>query len=322
MMPTTNRLFAGILALLLAVPAFAQDDLMDILDEVEPEEAKTEYTIATFKSTRLIAGHSIETNGQGVLNVLIGHRFGRVNEGPKEFFGIDNAKIRLGFEYGITDNLNIGFGRSTFQKVYDGFIKYKVLRQSKGKKKMPISMTLFASMAIISQDFADPSRENYFTSRMFYSYQVMIARKFSERLSFQLTPTIVHRNIVKTADDANTVFALGAGGRVKLTGSLAINVEYYWVPPNQIVSQFDAQNVYDSFSVGLDLETGGHVFQIHATNSRGLHEKAFVTETNGNWAAGDIHIGFNISRVFTVYNKNKAKARKAEKMAKKAAEKG
>jgi len=319
-MPTTSKLLVAALAIILSAPAaFAQDDLMDLLNEAEPEAAKTDYTIATFKSTRLIAGHSIETNGQGVLNVLIGHRFGRVNEGAKEFFGIDNAKMRLGFEYGITNELNIGFGRSTFQKVYDGFIKYKVLRQSKGQRKMPISMTLFASMAIISQDFADPSRENYFSSRMFYSYQVMIARKFSERLSFQLTPTVVHRNIVKTADDANTVFALGAGGRVKLTGSLAINLEYYWVPPNQIVSQFDAQDVYDSFSIGLDLETGGHVFQIHATNSRGMHEKAFVTETNGNWGAGDIHIGFNISRVFTVYNKTKFKAKKAARIAKKAA---
>jgi opacity protein-like surface antigen len=320
MMHIKSRLLAGALALLISAPvAFAQDDLMDILNESEPEEAKTEYAIATFKSTRLVAGHSIETNGKGVLNVLIGHRFGRVNEGAKEFFGIDNAKMRLGLEYGITDNINIGFGRSTFQKCYDGFIKYKVLRQSKGKKKMPLSMTLFASMAIVSQDYADPTRENYFTSRMYYSYQIMIARKFSERLSFQLTPTIVHRNLVKTADDANTVFALGAGGRVKITKSFSLNLEYYWVPQNQIVSAFDGQKVRDSFSVGFDLETGGHVFQIHATNSRGLHEKAFVTETNGDWGAGDIHIGFNISRVFTVYNKNKFKQRKADRLAKKAA---
>jgi opacity protein-like surface antigen len=317
-MHTTSKLLAGALALLLSVPAFAQDDLMDLLGEMEPEAAKTEYTIATFKTTRLVSGHTIETNAEGVFNVLIGHRFGRVNEGFSEFFGLDNAKIRLGFEYGITDDLDIGFGRNTFQKVYDGFIKYKVLKQSKGAKKMPLTMTLFASTAIISQDFADPTRENYFTSRMFFTYQIMLARKFSERLSFQLTPSLVHRNLVKTKDDANTVFALGAGGRVKLTGSLALNLEYYFVPPGQITSQFDGQKVRDSFSVGLDIETGGHVFQVFATNSRGIHEKAFITETNGDWGAGDIHIGFNISRVFSFYDKNKARAKREAKKAKKA----
>jgi hypothetical protein len=317
-MPTTSKLLAGAFALLFSLPVLAQDDLLELLEEVQPDEAKTEYTIATFKTTRLVSGHTIETNAEGVFNVLIGHRFGRVNEGFSEFFGLDNAKIRLGFEYGITDDLDIGFGRNTFQKVYDGFIKYKVLKQSKGERKMPFTMTLFASTAIISQDFADPTRENYFTSRMFFSYQILLARKFSERLSFQIMPTIVHRNLVKTVDDANTVFSLGAGGRVKLTGSLALNLEYYWVIPGQISSQFDGQKVRDSFSIGLDIETGGHVFQVFATNSRGIHEKAFITETNGNWAAGDIHIGFNISRVFSFYDKNKARAKREAKKAKKA----
>jgi hypothetical protein len=109
------------------------------------------------------------------------------------------------------------------------------------------------------------------------------------------------------------VFALGGGGRVKLTGSLAMNLEYYFVPPGQIVSFFDGQKVRDSFSIGFDIETGGHVFQVFATNSRGIHEKSFVTETNGNWLDGDIHIGFNISRVFSFYDRNKARAKRAER---------
>lgn len=312
-MPTPSKLLAGALALLLSVPAVAQDDLLDLLDEIQPDEARTEYTIATFKTTRLVSGHTVETNAEGVFNVLIGHRFGRVNEGISEFFGLDNAKIRLGFEYGITDDLDIGFGRNTLQKMYDGFIKYRVLKQSKGERKMPITMTLFANMAIATGAYPDPTRENHFSSRMYYSYQVMIARKFSERLSFQLMPTVVHRNLVSTLDDANTVFALGGGGRVKLTGSLAMNLEYYFVPPGQITSHFDGQKVRDSFSIGFDIETGGHVFQVFATNSRGIHEKSFVTETNGNWLDGDIHIGFNISRVFSFYDKNKARAKRAEK---------
>lgn len=311
-----------LLALLFSsIFASGQDDLMDMLDEVEPEQEETiDYTIATFKTTRLVIGQSIETNSEGVLNFLIGHRFGRVNGSVKEFFGLDNATIRLGLEYGITDNLNIGFGRSSFEKTYDGFLKYRVLRQSTGKRKMPLTMTLFASMAIKTQQWPDENRENYFTSRMYYAFQVMLARKFSERISFQLTPTMVHRNLVPTKADRNSIFALGAGGRVKVSGSVAIQAEYHWVIPGQIASTIGGQKVRDSFSLGVDVETGGHVFQIHVTNSRGIIEKMFISETNGDILKGDLHIGFNISRVFTIYDKHKRRKKREAKRASKAAQ--
>lgn len=312
-----------LLFLAFSVPTFAQDDLLDILEDVEPvQEETTNYTIATFKTTRLCIGQSVETNQEGVLNVLIGHRFGRVNGSAKEFFGLDNATIRLGLEYGITDNLNIGFGRSSFEKTYDGFLKYRVLRQSTGKRKMPITMTLFASMAIKSQEWTDNNRENYFTSRMYYAFQIMLARKFSERLSFQLTPTMIHRNLVATKADKNDVFAVGAGGRVKVSGSVSINAEYNFVIPGQISSTIGGQKVRDSFALGVDIETGGHVFQIHVTNSRGIIEKMFISETNGDITKGDLHIGFNISRVFTVYDKHKIRKKREEKRAAKAATEG
>lgn len=312
-----------LLSFVLVLPTFAQDDLMDILDDVEPvQEETTNYTIATFKTTRLVIGQSVETNQEGVLNVLIGHRFGRVNGSVKEFFGLDNATIRLGVEYGITDNLNIGFGRSSFEKTYDGFLKYRVLRQSTGKKKMPLTMTLFASMAIKSQEWADKNRENYFTSRMYYAFQIMLARKFSERLSFQLTPTMIHRNLVETKADKNDVFAVGAGGRVKVSGSVSINAEYNFIIPGQISSPIGGQKVRDSFALGVDIETGGHVFQVHVTNSRGIIEKMFISETNGDITKGDLHIGFNISRVFTTYDKHKMRKKREEKRAAKAAQKG
>lgn len=320
---TKSKLLLLLATVFLANNVFAQDDLLDILDEVEPEQEETvDYTIATFKTTRLCIGQSVETNSEGVLNVLIGHRFGRVNGSVKEFFGLDNATIRLGLEYGITDNLNIGFGRSSFEKTYDGFLKYRVLRQSTGKRKMPLTMTLFASMAIKSQEWSDNNRKNYFTSRIYYAFQIMIARKFSERLSFQLTPTMIHRNLVETKADKNDVFAIGAGGRVKVSGSVSINAEYNFVIPGQIASTIGGQKVRDSFALGVDIETGGHVFQIHVTNSRGIIEKMFVSETNGDITKGDLHIGFNISRVFTVYDKHKQRKKREAKRAAKAAEAG
>jgi hypothetical protein len=313
---TPSKLLLLLFGFIVAQPLLAQDDLLDILNEVEPVQEETiDYTIATFKTTRLVIGQSVETNSEGVLNVLIGHRFGRVNGSAKEFFGLDNATIRLGLEYGITDHLNIGFGRSSFEKTYDGFLKYRVLRQSKGKVKIPLTMTLFASMAIKSQEWADKNRENYFTSRMYYAFQIMFARKFSERLSFQLAPTLIHRNMVETKSDRNDVFALAAGGRVKVSGSVAIQAEYNWIIPGQISSPIGGQKVRDSFSLGVDVETGGHVFQIHVTNSRGIIEKMFVSETNGDITKGDLHIGFNISRVFTIYDKHKQRKKREEKRA-------
>ncbi|MEX2588747.1 MAG: DUF5777 family beta-barrel protein, partial [Chitinophagales bacterium] len=248
------------------MPLFSQeeeedDDLMALLEE--EEEETTDYTIATFKTTRIINNHSIETVNEGVLMFIIGHRFGRVNSGIREFFGIDNATIRLGFEYGVTDNFTIGYGRSSFEKTYDGFLKYKILRQSTGKKRMPITLTAFADAAINSARFPEPDRENYATSRFTYTYSLLIARKFNEYFSLQLSPTMIHRNLVATKADNNSVFVMGAGGRVKLTGSLAVNMEYSWIIPGQIESKLYGENVQDAFSVGIDLETGGHIFQLH-----------------------------------------------------------
>lgn len=301
---THKYIIIFLLGSLFSLTAFAQDDLMDMLNE--GQEEPTNYTIATFKASRIINGHSLETHGKGIFQFLIAHRFGRLNAGGlgakealRELFGLDNATIRFGLEYGVTDRLTLGMGRSSFEKVYDGFIKYKLLRQSTGKKTMPISMTLFASTAIKTNQWSNPERENFFSARMYYTFQALIARKFSDKLSLQLSPTLIHRNLVATAEDKNDVFVLGAGGRYKMTGSLSLNLEYFWILPNQVVSTLNGEDVKDAFSIGVDIETGGHVFQLHFTNSRGMVEKSFATETTGSWLDRDVHFGFNISRVFT-----------------------
>jgi hypothetical protein len=189
----------------------------------------------------------------------------------------------------------------------DGFVKYKLLRQKSGAESFPFTATLFASAAIKTVPWAEPERPNYFSSRMYYSFQVLLARKFSEGFSLQVMPTLVHRNLVATTADANSVFAIGVGGRQKITPSLSVNAEYYYVLPDQIVSTLGGEPVRNGLSLGLDLETGGHVFQLHVTNSRGMIEKMFITETTGDWANGDLHFGFNISRVFSVGGGGKKK---------------
>lgn len=284
--------------LLLTVPLFAQEDEESMLDLLGPEEPVTNYASASFKTTRIINSHSIENTAKGVLDFKISHRFGQLNGGPYELFGLDQASIRLGFDYGLTDWLMIGVGRSSFEKTYDGFAKARILRQSSGEKNMPITLSFLSAMSVNSLRWADPERENFFSSRLFYTFQMIIGRKFNENFSLQLMPTVVHRNLVATAAEAHDVIAFGIGARQKLTKRVAINIDYYYVLPDQLDPRYR-----NSLSIGFDIETGGHVFQLHFTNSTGMVEKSFITESTGNWLDGGIHFGFNVSRVFTVRRK-------------------
>ncbi|MEZ4992942.1 MAG: DUF5777 family beta-barrel protein [Saprospiraceae bacterium] len=270
----------------------AQDDLLSLLGE---DEETTEYVTAAFKTNRVVNLHSLESTSGGVLDLKISHRFGMLNLGAYELFGLDQASIRIGADYGITDQLTIGMGRSSFEKTYDGFLKFKFLRQSTGKRKMPITAALFASTAIQTLRWQNPDRENLFSSRLYYTFQMILGRKFSEGFSMQLSPTLVHRNLVSVTTEANDVLAVAAAGRIKLSKRVGLNLEYIYVLPDQLAPEYQ-----NSLSIGFDIETGGHVFQLHLTNSTSMIEKGFVTQTTGNWADGGIHFGFNISRVFTL----------------------
>lgn len=273
------------------------EDLMSLLDKEEDGvKPRKEYVTATFKTTRLINGHSIENTGKGVLDFKISHRFGRVDLGLKEWFGLDGATLRLGFDYGITDWLTVGVGRSSYQKEYDGYIKARLLRQTESGS-MPLSLSYIGGMSVRSDDAPqlEEGQEYYFSNRLFYFNQLLIARKFNEWLSIQLMPTHVHYNLVDTRAEPNDVLAMGIGGRLKLSRRVTLNAEYYYqLPDNQL------NNTVNSLSVGFDIETGGHVFQLHFTNSTGMTERTFVGQTVDKWDDGGMHFGFNISRVFTI----------------------
>ncbi|MFT3845749.1 MAG: DUF5777 family beta-barrel protein [Lacibacter sp.] len=284
--------------LIASFAAKAQDiDLNQMLEEEQKKEekGKTHLAEATFKSTRVINGHSVESIAPGIMDFRISHRFGTINGGLYDFFGLDNASMRMSFDFGITPRLMIGIGRSTYQKQYDGFIKYKILRQSSGKRNMPVSLSVVSSAMLTSLKWTDTSRPNYFSSRMQFAHQLLIARKFSESTSVQLMPSLVHYNLVTGANDPNDLFAIGIGGRQKITRRISINAEYYYLIPG-----YRFEGTANSFSLGFDIETGGHVFQLHVSNSRGMTERTFITETAGKWSSGDLLFGFNISRVFTI----------------------
>jgi hypothetical protein len=270
---------------------------VDLLSMIEKSEKPTvDYTAATFKTTRIVIGQSIELPPQGNLLFLISHHFGAINTGYENLFGLKQATIRLGLEYGLTKWLGFGAGLNTDKNTWDGFIKVKALRQSTGARKMPVTLDIFANSAIYTTKWSDPNRTNYFSSRISYAMQVMVARKFGNILSLQITPSYVHKNLVPDSHDHNDIFTLGAGGRVKVSQRVSINAEYHYLFKGQVVST----EAYNSFSLGVDIETGGHVFQIFLTNSFGEYEESFLTETRGKWSNGDIFLGFNISRMFTI----------------------
>ena len=283
-----------ILSVLCFLDAVAQDDLMDLVDkETEPASA---YAEQTFKGTRLINGHSIETRKKGVLDVIISHRFGRLNSGAYELFGLDESNVRLGVDYGVSDRLNAAVGRNSFEKTFDGFLKYKALRQQMGDgRNVPLSIVAFSSAAVKTLRSSDPDVEPSFNSRLVYTFEAIFARKFSPAFSFQVAPVWIHRNSVAGTEDPNDIYAVGAGGRLKLTKRVSLNAEYYHRLNN------DKSALQNSVAVGFDIETGGHVFQLHFTNSRSMIEKGFITETTGDFFDGDIHFGFNISRTFQLH---------------------
>ncbi len=278
------------LFLILASLQLSSQDLLDIL---ELEAPVTENIVsATFKGTRIVNGHSIENRKNKELEFIISHRFGRVNTGFEELFGLDQANIRFALEYGLTDDLTAGLGRSSFEKTYDGYLKYSLLKQKTGANAFPFAVSLFGSIAAKSQK-AIAGNERTFAESLFYVGQVLIAKKVNSSLSIQVTPTYVHRNLATIAADPHDIFALGFGTRVKLSKRVSLNAEYY-----QQFQKLTSVNARNSLAFGVDIETGGHVFQIILSNAITMVEKSFITETTGNFFGGDIHLGFNLSRTF------------------------
>jgi hypothetical protein len=280
--------------LALSPAAHAQTDLLGQLEKQAAPMPAREPVLATFKGTHIINSQSVETPGQRTLIFLIQHRFGTLNSGAYNFFGLDQAVLRLSFEYGLSDRLAVGVGRSSQEKTFDGFLKYRAIQQSTGAGAVPVSVTLFASSAITTLRFNEVNDRNL-GSRVTYAYQALIARKFSPDLSVQLMPTLIHRNYVATAAEQNDVYALGGALRQKITKRTALTADYYYLFPGNT-----ATNFRNALGVGVDIETGGHVFQLHVTNSLGMTEKFFVPETTGKFFAGDLYFGFTVARNFTV----------------------
>ncbi len=286
----------------LCVGLFSQaQDTTNLLQVLENETAKnkTEFATAVFRTTRIVDGQSTETLPKRVLDLRISHRFGPLSSGLYNFFGLDNATMRLGFDYGFTDYLMAGIGHSTYQKTYDAFVKLRLLRQSTGAVKRPVTVSLVTVFAVNTLRQLDTVKTT-FSDRFSAVYQILISRKFSEQFALQLMPTLVQEDNISFSHPDKWQLAIGIGARQRISKRLSINAEYFYQLPGM-----QSPGSHNVFSLGVDIATGGgHVFQLHFTNSFGITEKSFITETTGRWDKSDILFGFNISRVFQFRKKH------------------
>jgi hypothetical protein len=292
---TVIRIGLGLALIFSSVkPAFCQQDLLSL---VPTEKPKKQFVTNAFKSTRVINSHSIEFLGKGVLDFRITHRFGPVNDGAKNLYGFDEAKTRLGLDYGVLKSLMVGIGRSTLGKELDGFIKFRPVWQSTGPGSFPLSIVIVSSITLdpTAAPPTDSLKFQFYSSRLAFYNGLILGRKFSEAFSLQVTPEMVHRNLVDSVWQSNNIFSVGVGARLKLSRRIALVVDYH-----HIVYGLQPGTYTDPLAVGVDIETGGHVFQLHFSNSQGMNERALITGTTDKWLSGGVRFGFTISRVFTI----------------------
>ncbi len=298
--------------------SFAQDDLMN--DLVATDSGKNEKITGTFKGNRVVNAHTCETVKKKTLDFRISHRFGNIvpqkdgTGGGHQFYGFDNASdIRFSFDYGITDRLQLGIGRSKQYENLDGTVKFKIAAQTENNS-MPFTIVWYSNAAFTpmeksllyaNADSAWVASKKNISHRISYNHQLILARKFGTRFSFEILPTINYRNLVQgyvnpsnNAAEDNLLFAVGFAGRIKVTKRFSLVGDYFYS-----FSKFREKNTlmpyYSPLGLGFELETGGHVFTVNFTNSSSIIENAFLPYTSESWSKGAFKLGFNISRVFS-----------------------
>ena len=272
-----------ILFISISVSLHSQEDLLGLIDD----NPKTTPVMATFKATRIVNAQSIEMPKPRILEFVILHRFGSMANGAYDLFGMDEAVIRFDLEYGFSDRLSIGIGRSSLNKTYDIFSKLKIVDQRTGHRSFPISLALFTKMEI-ETIMKDMDMQDRYT----YDVQFLLAKKLNRSLSLQLMPTFIHRNLVETHNDHHDLISLGIGGRIKMTRRTSINFDTFFPIGKR------GETYKQGWGIGYDIETGGHVFQLMVTNARGSFESEYIENASGAFEDLNLYLGFNISRAF------------------------
>ena len=286
-----------LLYIILITPLIGQDDLLDILED---DSSKPVIVESSFKGTRVVNAQSLELPRPKILQFMIQHRFGSIENGFYDLFGMDYATIRFDFHYGLTERLSFGVGRSSLDKIYDIFVKTKLLRQSSGTRSFPVSVLLYSDIGIDTKRKSenDPAVKDEYLNRLLYVNQLIIGRKFNRSLSLEILPTLIHRNLVPTNQDDHDLVSVGIAGRYKLSNRISVNADYF-IPLGD-----RSEDYQNSVAIGVDYETGGLVFQVMIANSQGPYEYTFIENARGNFSTGVLYLGFNISRAFTLAGDN------------------
>lgn len=277
------------------LPGRAQDEaIFEELDSMT--EVKNEEVMATFKSTRVIIAPSVERVKQKQLQFRVSHLFSTVTSGYRNLFGLDQlVNMHLSLEYGITNRIQVSLYRSNKpDKTIMPGIKLSILRQSKGKGSFPLSLSYYGNIDWKTNRYALKARNDDFAGRLDYVNMLLIGRKINRRLSLQLSPSLVHRNLTESASEPNTIYSVGFSGRYMLNDHISINWEYFYTYPS--APAITVAN--NPLSLGIDIETGGHVFQLYFTNALALHPGKFLINQNPDFFDGTIQFGFSILREF------------------------
>ena len=279
-----NRFLSVFTGLIISLTA--QDGMLELIDDGTVSSVPVQ---ATFKATRIVNSQSIELTRPKTLEFMILHRFGSMTNGFYDLFGMDEAAIRFDLKYGINDRISLGAGRSSLNKTYDIFTKLKILKQTSGGSSFPFSLALFSKIEISTIDQNLPMND-----QLTFDIQVLAARKFNPSISVQVMPTFIHRNLVQTAEESNDLLSFGIGGRVKVTRRVSINADTFF-PLGERDESFK-----QSWGLGCDIETGGHVFQLMITNVQGSFESEYIENATGTFDELNLFLGFNITRVFSL----------------------
>ena len=286
-----KSILISVLSIIPFVGLAQEDDLLKELDTLNQNE--TIFELPAFKALQIGNLQSTKVVDKGDLYMVVAHRFGTINNGIDDFFGLDQANTKIQLLYGLLPNLQVGISRDSYEKTYSGTAKYKVFRQS---NKDFANLSLYASVDINSQLKTSVYPGLKTSDRFSYTAQILASRSFSQKLSLQLAPIFVRHNLQDlnyTITPTYNQILLGFGGRYKLLKRLSFNLDYAYNFSKNSNSLYN-----NPLTMGIDIETGGHVFQLLFTNSRASNDSSFLTETTGDWSKGEISFGFNIVRVF------------------------
>ena len=269
--------------------SFAQDDL---LKELESDKPKTKEIVQiAFKGMQICTMQSTKLAAKGEFYFMVAHRFGDLTEGFENFFGLDNAVAKIGGLYGATEWLTVGVSRHTYRKIYEFSAKYRLANQKVGG--FPFTIVGYNTADINSELKTILFPELKFINRLAFSTQLPVSRKFSEKFTLQLNPIYIHKNLYDAEIEKKNQFLLALGGRYKLTKRLSLNSEYAYK-----LGAVASTEYTNPLTVGLDIETGGHVFQLVFSNSQPMNDVSYFTNGTGNWTSKGIYFGFNLYRVF------------------------